>query len=60
MDKEQYLNFIKDVTKTMNWVADNIEDAENATIIITWINKMADKFNQNFAALEALKNNKEK
>ena len=59
MDKEQYLSFIKDTSKTLNWIAENIENPENATILITWINKMADKFNDNFMALETLKNNEE-
>lgn len=55
MNKEQYLSFIEDVKKTIQWIADNIEDEENALTLITWINKMSIKLKENLEKLEELK-----
>ena len=55
MNKEQYLKFIKDVRRTLEWVGENIEDEENALTIITWINKMAVKLKENLDKLEDFK-----
>lgn len=59
MNKEQYLSFIEDVKRTLQWIGDNIEDEENAVTLITWINKMAIKLKDNLDKLEELKNNEE-
>ena len=59
MNKEQYLHFVEDVQRTIQWIADNIEDEENAVTLITWINKMAIKLKDNLNKLEELKNNEE-
>ena len=58
MDKEQYLSFIKDVQKTLDWIGNNIENEENAVTLITWINKMAIKLKDNLDKLEELKGEK--
>lgn len=55
MNKEQYLSFIEDVQRTLQWIGDNIEDEENAVTLITWINKMAIKLKDNLDKLEELK-----
>ena len=59
MNKEQYLSFIEDVQRTLQWIGDNIEDEENAVTLITWINKMAIKLKDNLDKLEELKNKEE-
>ena len=45
----------KEVKRTCQWVGDNIEDTEIATIIITWLQKMNKKVYDNVVALEELK-----
>lgn len=57
MNKEEYLSFIEDTQKTIQWIADNIDNEENAVTLITWINKMALKLKGNLDRLEELKNN---
>ena len=55
MTKEDYLSFVDDTKKVLQWIGDNIENEENAVILITWINKMALKLEENFKKLEELK-----
>ena len=57
MDKEQFESFLEDTKKVIDWIADNIEDEENATTLITWINKMLIKLETNIKKLEELKEN---
>ena len=52
--KEEYLEFIKDLEKVTDWVADNI-DTKSATIIITWLIKMSKKLQHNLEALLEIK-----
>lgn len=59
MTKDDYLNFIDDTTKVINWIGENIENEDNAITLITWINKMLLKLQINFERLEEEKNNKE-
>ena len=40
MTKDDYLNFIDDTAKVINWIGENIENEDNAITLITWINKM--------------------
>jgi hypothetical protein len=55
--KEDYLEFIRDLEKVIDWVANNIE-TENATIIITWLIKMNKKLEKNLNNLIELKDKK--
>jgi hypothetical protein len=56
MTVEEYKVFLNDVETTVQWITDNIEDAENALILITWIAKMLNQLQDNMEKLEEFKN----
>lgn len=53
-------NFTKDLLKVVSTIPSLCEDSENATIIITWLLKMANKLKENQEKLEALKSSLDK
>ena len=55
MTKEDLLSFLDDEKRVIQWIADNIENSENAVILITWLGKMTEQLRTNISQLEQLK-----